>query len=139
MPPLASEDISSAGFQSQIWGLFFLVQVFWAGEPRMELNSLFLREGLSGDIPPASGVWILTRLWICSSYSSWFGFFFKSFVVVKSVQLVFRSSFSYVFTDLFCLWKEVSSRSSYSAILITSPQEECVLCCLWKECSGYVC
>lgn len=50
--------------------------------------------------------------------------FKKSFIVVISVQLVFTSSFLYVVTCLFYPWKEVSSGSSYSAVLITPPSKK---------------
>ena len=63
---------------------------------------------------------VLTRLCVCPAYLSWYGLFILS--CRKSVLLVLRL-FServvlYAAVILVCLWGEVSSGASYSAILI---------------------
>ena len=81
----AALDISPTGFQSQmLWGLVFLVQIPWTGEPDVGLRLLTCPGGPSQLGCPSHlwiamwGLWVLTRLHLCSSLC---GFFFISLVV----------------------------------------------------------
>ena len=69
------------------------------------------------------GVWVLTIPCLCPSYPTCCGSFFVSLVVEKSFLLVLRlfSSTVVKFVILMCPWEVVSSRSSYSNILATTP------------------
>lgn len=120
--PLILLDTSPTGFQIlMLLVFFFLLRVSWSVEPNMGITSLIpQREPLLLMLVSQSlEVWVLTKLHLCPSYLSQCGFFF-----ISSVQLVFSSFLEIVVHKqlfiLICLWEDLSSGYSYSAILISS-------------------
>ena len=111
-----------------LWGLIFLVQVSWAGDPSAQTPCSSVRDLCGYGIafilghPPMDVA--LTRLHFCSwSPSMWPFLYILS--CRKSVLLIFRLFletvvvlYEVVLIVLMYPWEEVSSDSSHSAILI---------------------
>lgn len=121
--PFASLGHKSCWISNQmLWGLLFPIQVRQSGDPNVGVRHLAPQGGppwlysfhLDGCLPGVVG---LDWPHLCPSYLSQYGFFFISYCCRKSVLLVFRPfseiAVLYVVVILMCLWKEVSSWSTY--------------------------
>lgn len=121
--PLILLKVSPADFQNQMfWGLVFLVQNPWAGQLDVGLNLLLLGGNLCNYVGLSPGSMCLD--YIASLYPLPVLLWFLLYIFCcKSFLLVFRSLSSvatlYIFVTLMCPREEVSSESSYFAVLAT--------------------